>query len=157
MVRKTLIEIAHYLVDNSYTIVDVTGEVTEFGRLDEWRRHGLESLQLLAMLRACKAIKDKTCAKEYDRLVKWGAPRVVAITLRELAEAYSGIGRHVMGGFSDDQWIYTNAFTLFLNSDPDEDKRTLQYVNSALPRIWKFFRYYGNSYLTFIHALLSGV
>jgi len=156
LVRKTLGEIAHYLIDNYYRIVDVDGNVTEFGRLSDWRQNGFNGLQLLAMLRACKAMGDERCSEEYDRLVASGAARVVALTLRELGDLYARAGRHKFGHFSDDQAIYTNAFTLFLNSG-DEDKKVLRYVESALRRMWQFLRYSRKSYMTFIHTVLYGV
>jgi len=156
LVRKTLIEIAHYLVDNGYKIVDANGNVTEFGRLSDWRQNGFNGLQLLAMLRACKAIGDEKCTREYDRLVTSGAGTVVATTLGGMGNLYAEKGRHVFGHFSDDQAIYTNAFVLFLNSD-DEDEEILLDVEYVLEKMWQFLRYSRKSYMTFIQAVLSEV
>jgi hypothetical protein len=156
-VRQTLIEIAHYLIDNHYRIIDADGEVTEFGRLSDWRQNGFDGLQLLALLRTCKAIGDELGANEYDRLVDSGASKVIGITLGELGDLYARIGRENAGGhFSDDQAIYTNAFVLFLNSD-GEDNKVLRRVRHALRKMWLFLRYSRKSYMTFIQAVLVGV
>jgi hypothetical protein len=157
LVRQTLVELAHYLIDNKYRIIDANGNVTEFGRLNDWRYNGFDGLQLLAMLRACKAIGDEKGDKEYRRLVRSGAGKVVADTLGVLGGFYARMGReNVFGHFSDDMAIYTNAFTLFLNSD-EEDEKILRDVEYALRKTWQFLRYSLKSYMTFIQALLSGV
>jgi hypothetical protein len=158
LVHQTLVELAHYLIDNGYRIIDVNGNVTEFGRLNDWRYNGFNGLQLLAMLRGCKAIGDEKCAKEYKRLVQFGASKVIADTLGILlGEFYARIGReNAFGHFSDDMAIYTNAFTLFLNSD-EEDEEVLRDVEFALRKMWQFLRYSLKSFMTFIQAVLSGV
>lgn len=156
LVRKTLIEIAHYIVDNHYVIIDAEGNITEFGRLNDWRRNGFAGLQLLAMLRAGKAVGDEKCTEEYDRLVASGAGPVIATTLGGLGNVYAEKGRYAFGHFSDDQTIYANAFTLFLNSDR-EDRKVLKDVKYALGKMWQFLRYARKSYMTFIHALLLEV
>jgi hypothetical protein len=156
LARQTLIELAHYLIDNKYRVVDANGEVTEFGELNDWRYNGFSALQLLAMLRVGKAIGDDKCTREYDRLTASRAGSVVATTLGGLGEVYARVGRHKFGHFSDDQAIYTNAFVLFLNSD-DGDKAALQDVGSALHKLWKFLRYSRKSYMTFIQALMVKV
>ena len=62
LIRRTLADLAHYLIDNGYRIIDVDGEVTEFGRLNDWRFDGFDGLQLLAMLRiTTEATKSSTC------------------------------------------------------------------------------------------------
>jgi hypothetical protein len=157
LVRQTLVELAHYLIDNKYRIIDANGNVTEFGRLNDWRYNGFDGLQLLAMLRACKAIGDDKGDKEYRRLVRSGAGKVVAGTLGVLGDFYARMGReNVFGHFSDDMAIYTNAFTLFLNSD-EEDEKILRHVELALRKTWQFLRYSLKSYMTFIQALFSEV
>ncbi|NIS71517.1 MAG: hypothetical protein GTO12_22060 [Proteobacteria bacterium] len=156
LVRKTLMEIAHYLIDNYYRIVDANGKVTEFGRLT-WKNNGFNALQLLAMLQAGKAIGDEKCSQEYEKLVSSGAGRLVGNMLGTLGDAYAFIGRErAFGHFSDDQAIYTNAFALFLNSD-EEDQKLLRHVRFTLGRMWEFLRYSRKSYITFIHAVLSEV
>ncbi len=156
LVRKTLIEIAHYLIDNYYRIVDANGKVTEFGRLT-WKNNGFNALQLLAMLQAGKAIGDEKCSQEYEKLVSSGAGRLVGNMLGTLGDAYAFIGRErAFGHFSDDQAIYTNAFALFLNSD-EEDQKLLRHVRFTLRRMWEFLRYSRKSYITFIHAVLLEV
>jgi hypothetical protein len=156
LVRQTIIEIAHYLIENGYRIVDANGNVTEFGRLYDWRYNGFDGIQLLAMLRTGKAIGDRKCSEEYDRLVASGADRVIAVSLGGLGDLYARHGRHKFEHFSDDQAIYTNAFALFLNSG-QEDEELLEDVEYALQRLWQFLRYSRKSYITFIHALLVGV
>ena len=157
LVRKTLVEIAHYLIDNKYRIIDVSGRVTEFGRLDDWLYNGFDGLQLLAMLRAGKAIGDEKCAREYNWLLLFGASKVIAITLGGLGDFYAMIGReNAFGHFSDYMAIYTNAFTLFLNSD-EKDRRVLVDITYALRKMWQFLRYSRKSYMTFIQAVLSEV
>jgi hypothetical protein len=157
LVRQTLVEIAHYLIDNGYKIIDANGNVTEFGRLNDWPYNGFDGLQLLAMLRPCKAIGDEKCAKEYKRLVLFGASKVIADTLGILGDFYARIGReNAFGHFSDDMAIYTNGFTLFLNSD-EEDEEVLRDVEFALGKMWQFLRYSLKSYMTFIQAVLSEV
>jgi len=157
LVHGTLVELAHYLIDNRYRIIDVNGNVTEFGRLNDWLYNGFDGLQLLAMLRACKATGDGKCAKEYKRLVRFGAGTVIADTLGLLGDFYAWIGReNGFGSFSDDMAIYTNVFALFLNSD-QEDEEVLRDVEFALRKMWQFLRYSLKSYMTFIQAVLSGV
>jgi hypothetical protein len=156
LVHRTLKEIAHYLIDNGYRIVDVDGRVTEFGRLYDWRYNGFDGLQLLAMLRACAATGDAACAGEYDRLVEGGASRVIAHTLGELGDLYASLGRERFGHFSDDQAIYTNAFVLYLNAD-ERDRAVLSDVEEALRHIWQFARYSRKSYMAFIQEILVGV
>lgn len=157
LVRQTLVELAHYLIDNGYRIIDVNGNVTEFGRLDDWRYNGFDGLQLLAMLRAGKAVGDEKCAKEYERLVFFGANNVIASTLGALGDFYARIGReNAFGHFSDDMAIYTNAFALFFNSD-EGDEEVLRDVEYALDKMWQFLRYSLKSYMTFIQELFSGV
>jgi hypothetical protein len=154
LVRKTLIEIAHYLIDNYYRIVDANGNVTEFGTIT-WRNNGFNAFQLVAMLRACKAIGDEECSTEYDRLVSSGANRLIANMLGTLGDAYFFIGRErAFGHFSDDQAIYTNAFALFINSD-EEDEKILRDVRFVLRRMWQFLKHSRKSYITFIHAVMS--
>lgn len=154
--RRTLVELAHYLIDNGYRIIDVNGRVTEFGRLDDWPVNGFDGLQLLAMLRAGAATGDEKCAREYERLVKAGAGRVIATTLGALGDLYAWIGRENFGHFSDDQAIYANAFALFLNSD-EGDREVLLDVAYALEKMWQFLRYSLKSYMAFIQAVLSGI
>jgi hypothetical protein len=157
LVRRTLVEIAHYLIDNKYRIIDVSGKVTEFGRLNDWSYNGFDGLQLLAMLRAGKAIGDEKCTNEYKRLLQSRAGKVIAVTLGGLGDLYARIGReNAFGHFSDDMAIYTNAFTLFLNSD-QEDRKVLRDVEHALRKMWQFLRYSRKSYITFIQAVLSKV
>jgi tetratricopeptide (TPR) repeat protein len=157
LVRQTLVEIAHYLIDNDYRIIDATGDVTEFGRLDDWPVNGFDGLQLLAMLRAGKAIGDRKCAREYWKLVLLGASNVIASTLGGLGDFYARIGReNAFGHYSDDQAIYTNAFTLFFNSGK-RDQEVLRDVEFALEKFWQFLRYSRKSYMTFIQAAMSGV
>lgn len=157
LVRQTLVDIAHYLIDNEYRIIDANGNVTEFGRLDDWPVNGFDGLQLLAMLRAGKAIGDEKCAREYRKLVFLGATKVVASTLGALGDFYACIGReNGFGHYSDDQAIYTNAFGLFLNSDIN-DGWVLDDVEYALRKMWQFLRYSRKSYITFIQAVMSGV
>ncbi len=122
LVRQTLIEIAHYLIDNYYRIVDANGNVTEFGRLT-WKNNGFNALQLIAMLRAGKAIGDEKCADEYQRMLSSGVGRIIRNTLGVMGDTYSLLGRErAFNHFSDDQAIYTNAFTLFLNSDEGDEE-----------------------------------
>jgi len=157
LVRRTLVEIAHYLIDNDYQIIDATGEVTEFGRLDDWPVNGFDGLQLLAMLRVGKAIGDEKCAQEYERLLFFGASRVVATTLGALGDYYARVGReNAFGHYSDDQAIYTNAFALFLNSD-QEDKDVLEDVEYALEKFWQFLRYSRKNCMTYIQAVMLGI
>ncbi len=100
---------------------------------------------------------DDRCDREYKRLVRSGAGKVVADTLGVLGDFYARIGReNGFGHFSDDMGIYTNAFTLFLNSD-EEDEKILRDAASALRKMWQFLRYSLKSYMTFIQALFSGV
>ncbi len=154
LARKTLIEIARYLIDNRYRIIDADGSVTEFGRLNDWYYNGFDGLQLLAMLRVGKAIGDEKCVAEYQRLVSSGAGRIIALTLGELGYWYARIGReNAFGSFSDDQAIYTNAFALFMNSD-EEDEKLLEQVRFALEQTWQYLRFARKSYVDFIHALL---
>lgn len=157
LVRETLVDIAHYLIDNQYRIIDKNGNVTEFGRLNDWRVNGFDGLQLLAMLRSCEATGDESCAREYDRLIRAGAARTVAVTLGKMGDLYARLGReNAFDHYSDDQAIYTNAFALYLNSD-EEDAETLGYVKYALDKMWQFLRYSLKSYMTFIQAILSEV
>ncbi len=157
LVRQTLVELAHYLIDNGYRIIDADGKVTEFGRLNDWLFNGFDGLQLLAMLRSCKATGDEKCAKEYKRLVRFGAGDVIPNTLGFLGDLYARIGReNAFGSYSDDMAIYTNAFTLFFNSD-EEDEKVLRDVEFALGKVWQFLRYSLKSYVTFIQAVLSEV
>jgi hypothetical protein len=156
LVHQTLVEIAHYLIDNHYRIVEANGKVTEFGRLNGWRRNGFSGLQLLAMLRAGKAIGDQKCTQEYDRLVASGTGPVIATTIGGLGNFYAEKGRHILGHFSDDQAIYTNAFALFFNSD-ESDEKILRDVRYGLERMWLFLRYARKSYITFIHHVMVGV
>jgi len=156
LVRQTLIDIAHYLIDNGYRIVDANGNVTEFGRLYDWRYNGFDGLQLLALLRVGKALGDDKCTEEYDRLVAFGAGPVIATTLGGMGNIYAEHGRYKFGHFSDDQAIYTNAFVLFFNSD-EKDEKILKDVGYALRKMWQFLRYARKSYITFIHDLLAEV
>jgi hypothetical protein len=157
LVRQTLVVIAHYLIDNKYRIIDANGNVTEFGRLDDWPYNGFDGLQLLAMLRVGKAIGDEKCTKEYWKLIFFGVSRAVASTLGALGDFYARIGReNAFGHYSDDQAIYTNAFTLFLNTD-GTDYWVMRDVEYALRKMWQFLRYSRKSYMTFIQALFTGV
>jgi hypothetical protein len=157
LVDQTLLDLAHYLIDNRYRIIDANGNVTEFGRLDDWPVNGFDGLQLLAMLRAGKAIGDVKCAREYRKLIFFGASKTVATTLGALGDFYARIGReNAFGHFSDDQAIYTNAFALLLNSDR-KDEEVLDDVEYALEKMWQFLRYSLKSYMTFIQSLFSGV
>jgi len=156
LVRQTLIDIAHYLIDNDYRIVDANGNVTEFGELNDWRYNGFSGLQLLAMLRTGKAIGDDPCTDEYERLVASRAGSVVANTLGGLGDLYARVGRERFGHFSDDQAIYTNAFVLFFNSD-EGDEEILLDTEFALQKMWKFLRYARKTYMTFIQILLAEV
>jgi hypothetical protein len=156
LVRQTLVDIAHYLIDNGYRIVDADGEVTEFGRLYDWRQNGFNGLQLLAMLRVGKAIGDAKCTQEYDRLLASGAGPVIATTLGGLGNLYAEKGRHRFGHFSDDQAIYTNAFVLYLNSD-EQGKGILRNVRYALGKMWQFLRYSRKTYISFIQAVMVGI
>jgi hypothetical protein len=155
LAQRTLVEIAHYLIDNSYRIVDASGEVTEFGRLNDWRYNGFDGLQLLAMLRGCAATGDGKCAEEFRRLVRAGAGEVIAKTLGEMGDLYAQVGRENFGHFSDDQAIYANAFALFLNSG-GEDRELILDVDYALQKMWQFLRYSRKSFMTFIHSVISG-
>ncbi len=157
LVNETVIDLAYYLIDNGYRIIDVNGKVTEFGRLNDWRFNGFDGLQLLAMLRTGKAISDQKCSEEYDRLVLADAGKVVAETLGLLGDLYAWIGReNAFGSFSDDMAIYTNAFALFINSG-EEDEEVLRDVDFALEKIWQFLRYSLKSYVTFIQGEMVGV
>ncbi len=150
---QTLLEIAHYLINNKYKIIDVTGNVTEFGGLGGFSYNGFNTLQVLAMLRPC--IEDEKCASEYKRIQKYG--KIIAVTLGGLGNFYARVGReNVFAHFSDDQATYSNALALFLNSD-DADKKLLQYINFTLQKMWQFLRYSRKSYMTFIHAVLSEI
>jgi hypothetical protein len=157
LVRRTLVDLAHYLIDNGYRIIDVDGEVTEFGRLNDWRFDGFDGLQLLAMLRTGKAVGDHKCSKEFDRLVRAGAGKVVAETLGLFGDLYAWIGReNTLSSFSDDMAIYTNAFGLFINSD-EEDDEVLRDVEFALEKVWQFLRFSLKTYVTFIQEEVVGV
>jgi|GEM_PF-1148022 len=157
LVHQTLLDLGHYLIDNKYRIIDANGNVTEFGRLDDWAVNGFDGLQLLAMLRAGKAIGDEKCDEEYRRLIFFGASRTIATTLGALGDFYARVGReNAFGHFSDDQAIYTNAFALFLNAD-QKDEEVIEDVQYALEKMWQFLRYSLKSYMTFIQSLFSGV
>jgi hypothetical protein len=155
-VDKTLKEIAHYLIDNDYRIVDANGEVTEFGRLDDWRLNGFDGLQILAMLRACAATGSEKCAREYARLVEADASKTIEKTLGALGDLYAYFGRENFDHFGDDEAIYTNAFTLYINSD-EGDWRVVRHVRRTLEKMWQFLRYSRKSYMTFVQDVLVGV
>jgi hypothetical protein len=157
LLDRTLIDLAHYLIDNGYRIIDVDGEVTEFGRMNDWRFNGFDGLQLLAMLRTGKAVGDRKCSKEYDRLVRSGAAKVVAETLGFFGDLYARLGReNSFSSFSDDMAIYTNAFALFINSG-EEDEEVLRDVQFALEKVWQFLRFSLKAYVTFIQEEMLGV
>jgi hypothetical protein len=157
LVGRTLVDLAHYLIDNGYRIIDVDGEVTEFGRLNDWRFNGFDGLQLLAMLRTGKAIGDQKCSKEFDRLVRSDAGKIVAETLGLFGDLYAWMGReNSFSSFSDDMAIYTNAFALFINSD-EQDDEVLRDVEFALEKVWQFLRFSLKSYVTFIQEEMVGV
>jgi hypothetical protein len=109
------------------------------------------------MLRTGKAIGDRKCSKEYDRLVRSAAGKVVAETLGFFGDLYAWIGReNSFSSFSDDMAIYTNAFGLFINSD-DEDDEVLRDVEFALGKVWQFLQFSLKSYMTFIQEEMVGV
>jgi hypothetical protein len=157
LVRRTLVDLAHYLIDNGYRILDVDGEVTEFGRLNGWRLNGLDGLQLLSMLRTGKAIGDEKCSKEFDRLVRSDVGKVVAQTLGLFGDLYARLGReNSVSSFSDDMAIYTNAFAFFINSG-EEDDEVLGDVYFALEKVWQFLGFSLKTYVTFIQEEMVGV
>jgi hypothetical protein len=155
LVSQTFLKIAHYLIENKYKIIDVDGKVTEFGRLDRWYS-GFGRLIILSMLRTGKAIGCSRCKKEYERIVKYGAGLVIAITLGLLGTVYAMIGReNALGHFSDDEVVYSSALAFYLNSNTDD--KMLKYIRFALRNMWKFLRFSQKSYLTFVYHIIIGV
>jgi len=167
LLHQTLLDIAHYIIDNDYQIIDWDGKCSEFGYLNDWSYNGFDGLQLIAMLRAGMAIGDAKCASEYKKIAKSTAGFVIATTLEALGEVYARAGRqNVFGHFSDDQSIYTSAFAWWINAshwdyvwtgrvNHEEDEELLHDVKHGLRGIWDYLKYSRKSFITFIYEVIS--